>query len=204
MTIATKKRFNKDGREVVDDGSPLKPGEYFRVPMVLMDNQVIDAADVDAFFRDKNKPAVHARGHDPAMALFQRGYRVGPAADLVAAATKIATADTTELLSPADASYAERRDKLSRACMTPVQTPATPPLAKKDEAPVINDAESAYQAYAKRLADAWRNPPPLALTTTGDTASFTPRAGLSPQTATEADVNAAIAARDSRLENAWR
>jgi hypothetical protein len=149
MTTSTKaKRFNKDGIEIADVG-PLKDGERRSFPMTLL-----DSANA-TLLADKNLPI-----GDTSLVRHTRGY-IGIDALAI-------TADTVELMSQSEASYAERKDKLSRAWMLPVQKPATPPL-KKDGETIIGTLPVDDRAKA-----------------------------------TAADVDAALAARDARLENAWK
>jgi hypothetical protein len=94
-----------------------------------------------------------------------------------------------------EAAQAARRKALSEAWKKAPQKPAVPPF-KKDEAPAT-DVESLLQARDARLTSAWATPPaPLpALSTAADTLTTPPAVP---------DVAAALALRDSRLQNAWR
>jgi hypothetical protein len=143
------KRFNRDGREVPNVG-PLADGDYIRTPMSMMDSAHVQHLE------DKNLPI-----GDVSLVRHSRGY-IGIDAPAI-------TADTVELMSQAEASYAERKDKLSRAWMLPVAKPATPPL-KKDEAPIVGamppvddrvkataaDVDAAIERRNARLENSWK------------------------------------------------
>jgi len=59
--------------------------------------------------------------------------------------------------------------------------------------------EKAYSDRCDRMSDAWRNPSPVIL----DKHKQAP-APITPDPTTLADVEAALAQRDQRLQNAWR
>jgi hypothetical protein len=173
-------RYNKDG-QIIEDTGPLRDGEYLRIQMTMM-----DANNGQTLVLDMKPDA--AIPLDPAMSVHQRGYRFA--------------ADTTQLLAQSETSYAERKQRLSQAWLYQQPKPAAPPLAKMDEAPapVKTDIDSLLDARDTRLTEAWRNPPPLALTTT-DTSK---PANVDPAKVTAADVDAAIERRNARLESAWK
>jgi hypothetical protein len=171
------KRFNRDGREVPNEG-PLADGDYIRVPMSMMDhalNQVVE---------DKLTPI------DTSLVRHQPGYLIPPMNDAE--------------LANSEAAMAFRKAQLSQAWQKKPAKPAVPPLAKKDEATTTpaTDTESLLQARDERLTEAWRNPPALlASSTTTDTSK---PVNVDPAKVTAADVDAAIERRNARLENAWR
>jgi hypothetical protein len=176
MTTTKAKLFDRNGNQIEDHGGPLKDGERRSFPMSMMDHAL------DAHLGIQTVTDSLPVRHSP-------GYCVPPMTD-------------AELVN-SEAAIAARKKAMSTAWQNTPAKPATPPLAKKDEAPAIaaTDTESLLQARDQRLTEAWRTPPAM-LPATADTSTI-PKA-VSPTTVTPADVDAAIAARDARLENAWR
>jgi hypothetical protein len=151
------KRFNKDGREVPNVG-PLAEGDTLRVPMNMMDaNSIVTGAEIEAFLQDKFGPPVDTSRvrHYSGFVEFER-----PVIDVAAYNAQ------------ADISYAERKDRLSRAWMQPVSQPATPLLAR----------------------DAAIKPPSIEAMPSLDGRNA----------ATAQQVDAALSARDARLQNMWK
>jgi hypothetical protein len=174
------KRFNRDGREVPNEG-PLADGDYIRVPMSMMDSAHAQHLE------DKTLPI-----DDTSLVRHSRGF-IG--------ATPVV--DTTEFSNAAEASYAERKQRLSQAWLYQQPKPAAPPLAKKDEATTTPATESLLQARDERLTEAWRNPP--AMLPVSSTATDTSKpVNIDPAKVTAADVDAAIERRNARLESAWK
>jgi hypothetical protein len=179
MTTTKAKRFNKDGVEIEDVG-PLKDGERRSFPMSMMDSAHAQHLE------DKTLPI-----GDTSLVRHTRGF-IGVETPVV---------DTTEFSNAAEASYAERKQRLSQAWLYQQPKPAAPPLAKKDEATTTpaTDTESLLQARDERLTEAWRTPAPLPASSTTTDTSTTP-----PVLPDAAAANAAREAHLARVENAWR
>jgi len=174
-------RYNKD-RQIVPDVGPLKDGEYLRISATMMDNQTI-----------LMKPDDDLPIGDVSLVRHTRGF-VGVPTPVVDVATFNAQASE---------SYAERKDRLSRAWMLPVPKPATPPF-KKDAQPAGTDVESLLQARDQRLTNAWRTPAPLAPVKTDATTTTIVPSLDGRLTATAEQVDAAFEAKRSRIEGAWK
>jgi hypothetical protein len=114
---------------------------------------VMDSAHAQ-HLEDKNLPI-----GDTSLVRHSRGF-IGVATPVI---------DTTEFSNAAEASYAERKQRLSQAWLYQQPKPATPPF-KKDEAPVVDalppvddrakatqaDVDAALDARAARLEGAWK------------------------------------------------